>query len=183
MSVRLDGTRDESQPVEGFGRLYQVYQILVEEPEEKDLIEQLKHMDAESLCLLGSLSRSTHVLKKLYASSSSKKNQLLVELANNISTPPELLREMSFSLSSDVLIAVAKNPSTPSNTLDRLSKHDRAHVRRVVTGNPSLSINSLQELLSDQNPLVVSDALTVLRNRDDSALHGIPLSWIRKILK
>jgi hypothetical protein len=185
-NMQIENYEGENKPVEGFAQLYEVYQMIVEDVNNITEIQQkLSTMNLQALLLLASLTRSPvliNELYKLYKIRINHSSQLLLELARNPVTPSELLNEMSYSIVEDLIVLISVNSRTPQTTLQRLCTHDRAYIRKAVAGNPSLPIETLQELLDDPNSIVVSSALKALQNRDDSALHGIPQSWVRKIL-
>lgn len=184
--MQSENYKGQDKPVEGFAQFYEVYQMLVEDTDNHVEIKQkLSTMHLQALLLLGSLTRSPAVIAELYKLCKLRINlssPLLLELARNPATPSEFLNELSFSKVEDLILLISANPRTPQIALQRLCKHDRAYIRKEVAGNPSLPIEALQELLDDSNSIVVSSAVKAMQSRDDSALHGMPQSWVRKIL-
>ena len=102
-------------------------------------------------------------------------------IATELDTPPDILRELGKSRSNNVRKAVAANPKTPDDTLIKLSKDKQELVRGRVAANPKTPVDTLVELGKDedlyvkecvaQNPKTPVDTLVEL-GKDKS-------SWIR----
>jgi hypothetical protein len=72
-----------------------------------------------------------------------------VLVANNKSTPSNLLVKLSSDENVDVRINVAKNVNTPQDVLTKLSSDDDNHVRKAVAENVKTPVEVLSKLSSD----------------------------------
>jgi hypothetical protein len=75
-------------------------------------------------------------------------------VANNPSTPPEVLVKLSGDKEYLVREEVAANPSTPPEVLVKLSEEEKAGVLRAVAYNPSTPPEVLVKLSGDKSPSV-----------------------------
>lgn len=72
-------------------------------------------------------------------------------VAEQPSTSPELLKELSFDRNGNVRRAVAENYSTPADVLESLATDKRLDVRRGVAKNLSTPISIITMLATDKN--------------------------------
>jgi hypothetical protein len=120
-----------------------------------------------------------------------KANQLMMTIAKNPETPPEVLHQLVLEAEDpDLFEQIAENKNALPETLMRLSKHECGHVRVGVAhnahtpmevlwqlsfdldpdvryslaANPLIPVVVLQSLITDENPYVASRArLTLAR--------------------
>lgn len=120
-----------------------------------------------------------------------KANQLMMMIAKNPETPPEVLHQLVLGAEDpDLLEQIAENKNAMPETLTRLSKHECGHVRVGVAhnahtpmevlwqlacdldpdvryslaANPLIPVVVLQSMVTDDNPYVASRArLTIAR--------------------
>lgn len=87
-------------------------------------------------------------------------------LAENPSTPPDVLIELSKTFYGSILVNVAMNPNTPEEVLTRLADSELTPVRNNVAKNPKTPIPTMMKLKEDHKDLVRSTAKDALKQRD-----------------
>lgn len=96
---------------------------------------------------------------------------IAASIAQNESTPGEVLVAHAASARPHIHIAVAGNPSAPEIALRMLGMDMSVYTRRAVAGNPSTPVDLLLELTEDENILV---RRAVAENRKSGLLSYIP---------
>ena len=72
-------------------------------------------------------------------------------IAQNTSTPPDILEKLALSSSKEVLRNVAQNTNTPAHILEKLSNEAYLEVRQAVARNPNTPAHILTILVKDWN--------------------------------
>lgn len=85
----------------------------------------------------------------------------------NISTPQQILSKLSKSHKGGIAINVAQNTSTHPNTLRELSTHSSWIVRSAVAFNPSTDEDVVENLLLDDNRRVQKVATKIAAKKLD----------------
>lgn len=67
-------------------------------------------------------------------------------IANNTSTPKEVLQILADENDLNILAEVALNPSTPASVLEEFSKSDHGYIQECVGRNPSTPVEVLEQL-------------------------------------
>lgn len=96
-------------------------------------------------------STSPGVLKEL---SSDRNGDVRRAVAENSSTPADVLESLATEERSDVRRGVAQNLSTPISVIMMLAKDENASVREKVAAHPSTPITVLKMLAADARPMV-----------------------------
>jgi len=82
-----------------------------------------------------------------------KANELMITIAGNPNTPPEVLHQMATEAEDPALLKkIADNPNVGISTLTWLAAHDCSQVRIAVAENPGCPEVSLWQLAKDPNP-------------------------------
>jgi hypothetical protein len=108
-----------------------------------------------------------------------------VRVAENPSTPPEVLAQLALSPFIDIIWEIAGNPNTPPDALERHSQNRNVvmtNIRTRVAENPNTLTSTLERLardeypsvrlrvaLSDHTPLAVLELLLGDSNREVAA--------------
>lgn len=90
---------------------------------------------------------------------------VLVALARQKNTPPDVLVHLAAAGESTIRREVASNPRTPPATLVSLAKDDSDLVRAALTWNPAFPDEHLPQLARDMEPTVQSQAIQAMRRR------------------
>jgi hypothetical protein len=88
----------------------------------------------------------------------SKDIEIVVAVAENPSTPAEVLKELGNDKRVSVRQAVASNQGAPIDVLDLLAKDKQKDVRGRAASNPSLPLTSVDILAKDKTPEVAKTA-------------------------
>lgn len=99
----------------------------------------------------GDTTQSPESLWKLYYSNSPRTR---LRLAENPSTPEDLLEELARDLDCDVRAAVAVNPQADRKLLQILVEDENINVRLQLASEPGLPVHLLEKLAQDENPYV-----------------------------
>ncbi|MBN4067251.1 hypothetical protein JYU14_04125 [Simkania negevensis] len=105
------------------------------------------------------------------------KEKIMLCLAGNPVTPPELLHKLGTADSIKVRSYIAKNPRTPPATLKALARDTRVQVRSRLATNPSLPSSVFEILLQDPEDEVV------LNLSDNPALPEVMLARLALMKK
>ena len=111
------------------------------------------------------LSDAVDNLDDLYTSLGNADVEFLEGVADDSSTPVEVLAKLANHEDMDVRSGVARHPSTPVVMLTKLADDEDVHVRSGVAGNPSTSGEVLAKLANDA---VTSVRWTVAKNPSTS---------------
>ncbi|HEY9788127.1 MAG TPA: hypothetical protein V6D17_22250 [Candidatus Obscuribacterales bacterium] len=95
---------------------------------------------------------------------------LLIKIAENMSTPPRVLEQLALSTDPDVRIALADNASTPYDVVRMLTKDENADVRYALAENHNLPRHILQLLIADENPFVSHRAQKTLNRLEGGSV-------------
>ena len=104
-------------------------------------------------------------------------------IATELDTPPDILRELGKSRSNNVRKAVAANPKTPDDTLIKLSKDKQELVRGRVAANPKTPVDTLVELGKDKDSWIRQQAQEELQKRKSIENAPIDLSKLSPELR
>ena len=80
--------------------------------------------------------------------------EVRLRLAENPSSPPDILSHLSKDFDPEVRGYVACNPSTPPEVVENLSYDEHSDVRYFMAGDPHLPLDILRRLAHDANPYV-----------------------------
>jgi hypothetical protein len=78
------------------------------------------------------------------------------EIADNPSTPVDVLEQLAVDEDRDVRWRVARNPSTSVDVLKQLATDENLWIKLCVARNPSIPLDSdtFQDLMIDPDPVV-----------------------------
>jgi hypothetical protein len=112
------------------------------------------------------------VARHLYRDAGARERRLpthgypvLIALARQKSTPPDVLVELATEGENTIRREVAINPQTPPATLVSLAKDESDLVRAALTWNPTFPDEHLPQLARDAEPTVRSQAIQAMRRR------------------
>ena len=98
-------------------------------------------------------------------------------VANNPSTPADILAELANDEYEDVRTAVASNPNTPANVLRQLAGDQETYVRYNVADNPNTPADALAELADDKDDKIWNIRTRVAEN------PNTPVNVLRQLAK
>lgn len=110
-------------------------------------------------------------------------NPTLQQQAADETTPPNRLKELAF-LSTELARLVANNSSTPSELLEELANSSDATTRKHTAVNPNTPAEVLIELGAEfPDQVVENPVFSLLLLEDPNLFNQIPLTTLRGILK
>lgn len=113
----------------------------------------------------GSVEASESELREL---ASSSHHRVRMRVAENSSTPADVLTRLARDSSAEVRIAVAANSKTPLSTVLDLATDDDEYVRIGLAQEVSTPVAVLSLLEQDENPYIAVEASRTLRIVNES---------------
>lgn len=87
-------------------------------------------------------------------------------LASNPSTPPDVLKELTYGSDPGTLTSLARNPSIPPYVFKRLANDPNPTIRLMLADNKSVPLPILKQLANDPDERVRDFALDQLERRE-----------------